>query len=152
MKNFLATLLVTWCLAANIALAELPPFFNGDKNFPLVLENSQAARYLDKNSVTVEVNDPPFFIITAKILTAGGNETCKFFFDENDVDMRIFFDADDDWKHLNPSDIAAEKNFMYVGEAIFFVAQGRKFYGNYLWKADKKYLDVFRDEFYENLR
>lgn len=150
MKNFFATLLVTWCFAANVTFAQPPPFFNGDKNFPFV-ENSQTA-YLDKNSVTVEVNDPPFFIITAKILTADGNETYKFFFDENDVDMRIFFDAEDDWKHLNPCDVAAEKNFMYVGEAIFFVAQGRKFYGNYLWKADKNYLDVFRDEFYKNLR
>ena len=45
---------------------------------------------------------------------------------------------------------------MYVGEAVFYVAQGRKFYGNYLWKAavDGKinYVDEFNDALYQDWR
>lgn len=153
MKNFLACVVAMWCLVTSVASAEVEPYLHGDKNFPLVWENSQAAWYLDKNSVTVKVNDPPFFIVSAKVVTAGGAETCEVFFDEDDVDMRIFDNSTKDWLHLNPSEVTAEnQQAMCIGEAIFYVTQGRKFYGNYLWKSDKEYLDVFSDEFYENLR
>ena len=97
------------------------------------------------------VNDAPFFIITAQTVTAGGTVTYKFFFDESEPDMRVFDVAVDDWRYLNPSKDTDYR--MYIGEAIFYFAHGRKFYGNYLWKteADDKtvYTDKFNDELYQ---
>lgn len=155
MKKFFATFLALW-LMSGIAFAETSRFWNGDKNYPLVWEDT-AAWYLDKNSLNVKVNDPPYFIITARTLTANGTATCEFFFDEDEPDMRIFDQNIGDWQYLNPCDVTAEKKYlMYVGEAVFYVAQGRKFYGNYLWKAavDGKinYVDEFNDALYQDWR
>ena len=157
MKNFLATLLVAWWLTSCVVFAEAPRFWNGDKNYPLIWENSQVAWYLNKNSVTVKINDPPFFIITAQVVTTNDSETYEFFFDEDDIDMRVFDKAIADWQPLNPSEVtAANQHVIYAGEAVFYVTQGRKFYGNYLWKAEvdgKTYnFDRFTDEIYRDWR
>lgn len=158
MKNFLAALLATWCLATCVAFAEENPhFWNGDKNYPLVWEDSQEVWYLDKNSIKVKVNDPPYFIITAQILTTSGTKTYEFFFDEDEPDMRVFDEAVADWRYLNPREFTAkEKYSMYIGEAVFYVGQGRKLYGNYLWKTETdgkiNYIDEFSDKLYQNWR
>lgn len=157
MKNFLAALLVAWCLTSCVVFAEAPRFWNGDKNYPLVCEDSQSAWYLNKNSVAVKINDPPFFIITAQVVTMSGSDTYEFFFDEDDIDMRVFDKAISDWRPLNPSELTAKNQYaMYVGEAVFYITQGRKFYGNYLWKAKvdgKTYkIDRFTDEIYRDWR
>jgi len=156
-KNFLAAFLATCCLTTSVAFAEAQDFLNGDKNFPLIRKNSAATWYLDKNSITVKVNDPPFFIVTAKALTNGGTETFEFFFDENEADMRVFDKTLADWRYLNPCDGTADEKFpVYVGEAVFYVWQGRKFYGNYLWKTEVdgkiNFTDEFDDSFYKDLR
>lgn len=158
MKNFLAILLATWWLMTSIAFAdELPRFWNGDKNYPLVWENSGAAHYLDKNSIKVTINDPPYFIITAQTVTTSGRENYEFFFDEDEPDMRVFDRAVADWRYLNPCESTSTEKFpMYIGEAVFYVVQGRKFYGNYLWKTEVdgkiNYADAFKDEIYREWR
>ena len=151
MKKFLLALLAAWCPVTTVAWADSPArFWLDDKNYPLVLKDSQPARYLDKNSIKVKVNDPPFFIITAQTVTADGIETYEFFFDEDEPDMRLFDKTAADWRYLNPSDIAPEEKIsMYVGEAVFYVLHGRKFYGNYLWKAEIDDKVVYADEFAE---
>ena len=151
-KLTVVALMLLFFFVANVAYAaKTPPFMNGDKNYPLIWEDSQAMHYLDRSSVKVSVNDAPFFIITAQTVTAGGNATYKFFFDESEPDMRVFDFAVGDWRYLNPSKDADYR--MYIGEAIFYFARGRKFYGNYLWKteADGKtvYTDKFNDELYQ---
>ena len=155
MKNFFATLFAAWFMATSFAAAESPTFWQGNKNFLRVYENAQRAWYLDKNSISVKVNDPPFYIITAQIVTADGSETCEFFFAEDDIDMRIFDKSISDWRHLNPCDITAQEQYaMYIGEAVFYVTQRRKFYGNYLWKTQvdgkTQYLDKFNDAAYQD--
>lgn len=158
MKNFLVALLAIWCLVNGVAFAEENPrFWNGDKNYPLVWEDSQAAWYLDKNSIKVKVNDPPYFIITAQIVTTSGTETYEFFFDEEEPDMRVFDKAVADWRYLNPCELTPKEKYpMYIGEAVFYVVQGRKFYGNYLWKTETNgkinYDDEFNDKLYQNWR
>ena len=158
MKKIFAVVLVTWCLTTAVAFAaEAPRFWNGDTSYPLVWEDSQAACYLDKNSITMKVNDAPYYIITAKIVTTNGTQSYDFFYDEDDADMRIFDRAVADWRYLNPCEVTAEeKPSMYIGEAVFYVSQGRKFYGNYLWKTtvnDKiDYIDEFNDGIYNGLR
>ena len=144
---------MAWCLIFTVAgAAETPQFLNGNKKYPLVWDDSQESWYLDKSSIKIKVNDAPFFIITAQILMANGNETYEFFFDEEEADMRIFDRAVSDWRYLNPSDDTSKKYLMYIGEAVFYVSQGRKFYGNYLWKKkiDDKiiYTNEFADEIY----
>ena len=153
MKKFFVLLLMACCFTFTVAdAAELPQFLNGNKNYPLIWKDSQAAWYLDKSSIKIKVNDTPFFIITAQILTANGNETYEYFFDEEEADMRIFDRAVSDWQYISPSDGVSKKYLMYIGEAVFYVSQGRKFYGNYLWKKeiDDKiiYTDEFADEIY----
>ena len=156
MKNFLATLLATWYLTTCVAFAEENPrFWNGAKNYPCVWEDSQVAWYLDKNSIEVKINDPPYFIITAQTVTAHGNKTYEFFFDEDEPDMRFFDNTISDWRYLNPCELTAkEKYSMYIGEAVFYVVQGRKFYGNYLWKTEVNdkidYIDEFNDKLYQD--
>ena len=157
MRNFLASFLVTWWLATSVVLAaEYPRFWLGDRNYPLVWEDSQKAWYLDKNSIKMTVNDAPYFIITAQALTANGTETYEFFFDEDEPDMRVFDKTIADWQYLNPSDATNEKYLIYIGEAVFYVAQGRKFYGNYLWKTEVNdkfdYTDKFSEELYQSWR
>ena len=158
MKNFFTALLATWFLANAVACAaEVPRFWNGDKSCPLIWEDSATAWYLDKNSIKVKVNDPSFFIITAQIITTSGIETHDFFYDEDEPDMRIFDKTIADWRYLNPCDATAkELPFIYMGEAVFYVANGRKLYGNYLWKTNIdgkiQYTDKFKDEMYQNWR
>ena len=158
MKNFCAVILAALCLFNSVVFAaEVPQFLNGDKNYPCVWNDSQAAWYLDKNSIKFKVNDPPYFIITAQVVTASGTESYEFFFDEDETDMRVFDKAAADWRYLNPCEIAAEEKFsMYIGEAVFYIAQGRKFYGNYLWKTltngKVSYSDEFNDALYKNWR
>lgn len=158
MRNFLAALFATWWLVTSVAFAnEHQHFWNDDKNCPLVWEDSQSAWYLDKNSIKVKVSDAPFFIITAQIITPSGTETYEFFFDEDAPDMRFFDKSVADWRYLNPGEVAANEEYlMYVGEAVFYVVQGQKFYGNYLWKTETNgkfnYVDKFNDEIYQGWR
>ena len=151
-KLTVGALILLFFVVANVAhAAKAPSFLNGDKNYPLVWEDSQAAHYLDKSSVKVIVNDEPFFIITAQIVTSGGTETYKFFFDESEPDMRIFDNAVADWRYPDPSKNADYR--VYIGEVVFFLTCGRKLYGNYLWKAQDGgktvYIDKFNDALYQ---
>ena len=141
--------------------------------------------YLDKNSIKVEVSDPPYYIITASTITVlnpkhykfKGNgissQEYTFFYDEDEVDMRYWEIAHVEsyksyykWLYLHPYNsivVNGDKRAVTgygiptcVGEASFYISQGRKFYGNYLWKNfhrnDGAYVDIFNDKFYEILR
>lgn len=183
MKKFFATLLVTWYLATSVVFAVgYPRFWKGDTNYPLVYARTTAfkrsAVYLDKNSVKVKIRDLPYYIITANAICidypppARPNNTenieieelnpirnytftYKFFYDEDEIDMREGDKIFSDSQYLRPSGGSMVNiQSMFVGEAIFYVATGKKFYGNYLWKSEYKdrYEDIFKDNYYEDLR
>ena len=187
MKKFLAALLATWCLAASVAFAgHYPRFWKGDTNYPLVWGRRSEAVYLDKNSVTVKLNAPPYYIITARTVSIYPSDyteeikysndkdprspndfdSYEFFYDEDEADMRVGDSSISNWMYLRPQDGDAMRGRRtYIGEAVFYVATGRKFYGNYLWKAistaggvlkdeqgNDKYWDMFDDKWYEDLR
>lgn len=104
-------------------------------------------------------------------------ESYEFFYDEEKADMRIN-NSSDQWKYLL-GESKGDWVYLYpplnwsldgcrparVGEAVFYVSQGRKFYGNYTWNPllfdrgvyymtddyDPQYVDIFKDEFYEKL-
>ena len=192
MKKFLAILLLTWCFTASVASAyaiEFPRFWNDDKNYPLIWHDSGIrAGYLNKNSIQIKVNDPPYYIITAQIVIVGkdynstdstqfsdeetfgaasywasheplGVSSCEFFYDEEEPDMRVKYQTDN-WHYVgfNNSGSTILGRMLHVGEAVFYISQGRKFYGNYLSKykdynsKDYHYYDRFEDKFYSDLR
>ena len=157
MGKISATILLAWFLMTGVVSAgDSPGFYNDDKNYPLVWENTESVWYLNKNSIKVRVSDPPFFIINAQIVTSNGMETHEFFFDEDEPDMLVFDKTIADWRYLNPCNITDKDNYLvYVGEAIFYVSQGRKLYGNYLWKTETddkiSYADKFEDAMYQGL-
>lgn len=179
MKKFLAALLVAWTFATSVAFAVgYPRFWKGDTNYPFVWGHQGTAWYLDKNSVKIKRIDSPYYIITAEIISvshsdyspdeekysndkeASSKHHLEFFYDEDEPDMRIYYGSKVNWGYLRPQGSNAESGiWMYVGEAVFYVATGKKFYGNYLWKSEYKdaqgnneYRDIFKDEIYKDLR
>lgn len=169
----------------SIAFADdYPLFWRDNKNYPIVFGHTGTAFYLDKTSINIELNAPPYYIITAvtvnvsnsgvspdhpkynKDETPRDTRSYKFFYDEKEINMREKYSPTFDWRYLRPQGCNAESGFfMWVGEAVFYVATGRKFYGNYLWKAysgieDKpckdeqgndRYYNIFGDTLYKRL-
>ncbi|MBE8951203.1 MAG: hypothetical protein SR3Q1_11535 [Quinella sp. 3Q1] len=173
MKKFFSTLLLAWCFTASVAFAYgYPRFWKGDTNYPLVDGRQSIAWYLDKNSIKIKFNDPPYYIITAQTIVINdsdyspGNEKYsndkeisstmdyEFFYDEEELDMRIGDLTISNWRYLRAHEASTAESYhpMSVGEAVFYIATGRKFYGNYLWKTGDKYFDEFEDVFYKDLR
>lgn len=175
MKTFFAVLLVTWSFAASVAFADdYPRFWRGNKNYPMVWAHMGTAFYLDKSSVKVKLSEPPYYIITAVTIPVsnsgvtpdhprynkdekpGSLLSYEFFYDEDEADMRSGYNSN--WRYLRPQGSNAESGMtMYVGEAVFYVATGRKFYGNYVWKhisynGETDYWDLFKDNYYKDLR
>ena len=173
-----------------------PNYLIDDKNYILVFANSGDAWYLDKNSIKIEVEDPPYYVITAKTIFVRPDEELSadyhssnkeplnklnsytFFYDEEEVDMRLRNTPDCNWDSFFGEADANGWHVLYpplnwglsggrpvcVGESVFYIAQSRKFYGNFLWNPlffgrgvyfmdDGKitYEDIFQDKFYENL-
>ena len=52
-----------------------PLYWKGNKNFPLVYGFKGRASYLDKNSIEIKVNEPPFYIIFARVLSVSHADT-----------------------------------------------------------------------------
>ena len=180
----------------------LQNYWQDDKNYPLVwAAHSGLAWYLDKNSIKVEVSDPPYYIISAKTIFVlldskasyydhsphtperDNLNSYRFFYDEEEMDMRLDSKADN-WELFfgttKSNKSTANWILLYpplnwglsgtrpvcVGEAVFYVSQGRKFYGDYLWDYvsfdsgtfyndidySKRYVQIFQDGFYENLK
>ena len=183
-KKFFAAVFVTWFFAVSVARADdYPIFWRGNKDYPLVFGHTGTAFYLNKKSIKIELNAPPYYIITAATVNVSNSGVtpdhpkynkyedpsnvmnCKFFYDEAEMDMREGDISKSSWRYLRPQGINAESGFfLWLGEAVFYVATGRKFYGNYLWKdmdyagkvykneqGEARYRDVFGDNFYKTL-
>lgn len=172
---------------------QYPNYWQDNKNYPLVFARNGIAWYLDKNSIQIEVDDPPYYIIKANTILSPISSSAyspnpeldkinsyRFFYDESTMDMRLdsksdnwelFFSTEsniNDWIYIYPPlnwGLSGCRP-VCVGEAVFYVSQGRKFYGDFLWNplffdsgveyvgTDYKpeYVDVFRDGFYKTLK
>ena len=116
--------------------------------------------YLDKNSIKVESRQRPFLKISATIIyvsdsywkygehyetfTTISTREMEFFYDEETLDMKSLslpHDAESlGWGNCTPYSIYGTE----IGEAIYYLSQGKKFYGNYLWKKGGLDKDVFK--------
>ena len=212
MKRFLATTFIFFTVMLSLQIShateystfwksssvKFQNYLRDDKNYPLIFARYESAWYLDKNSIKVEVNDPPYYIISANTIfllldskssfyenNPGALEgdknlnSYRFFYNEDEMEMRLdrkssnwglFFSTEfneNDWIYIYPPlnwGLSGTRP-VCVGEAMFYVALGRKFYGNFLWEdiffdsgveyvnEDYKpqYIDIFRDAFYETL-
>ena len=151
--------------------ANYPPHWKEDKNFPLVFGKQGMAWYLDKSSIIIKTVDPPYYVIAAKVIyvdffnpnspnygkKAGSSEELEFFYDEEEYDMKIK-NSDSDWFSLRPIRSYAEggRSQIAIGEALFYIYQKRKFYGDFKWldpndKENLSYFEEFPDEFYDGL-
>ncbi len=183
MKKIFALTLILWSLAIAAVFAyeysktiypknPFLPYLNGDKNFPFVnAREKDYAFYIDKSSIKVKLKAPPFYIISTKIkvvdenLTAYYEPEIEFFYDEENLEMLNRRELPEEswrWRYSTPYSY----NEVEIGEAIYYLSQGKKFYGNYLWKkalldedfkifiADEstgEYYDPFPNSFYERL-
>ena len=83
-----------------------------------------------------------------------GTGTFYIYYDEANTQMYECNSTMSNRRYLKPTGSNAESGCpMYVGEAAYYVSQGKKFYGAYTWKDDylNKYIDIFSDDFYANL-
>lgn len=154
MKKIFALTLIFWCVVTSAAFANYPRYWNNDKNFLIIWGRQGIATYLDKTSINVKVWDPPFYIISVKVLWVsynytdeegnsgfhdnpkiGGYEEYEFFYDEEERDMRRR-NRENQWNYRLPSFASENKRSrdVDIGEAIFYLTRRKKFYGDYLAK------------------
>ena len=161
MKKIFALILIFWCVVTSVAFAKYPLHWNDDKNFPLVWGHHGMADYLDKNSIEIKLNDPPFYIISFKILEVSNadlteeqlreynqiQEICyskygyEFFYDEEERDMRSrtrFYYEDKGWSEWN--------DWHFVRPYVYGMSDGLRFtsYG------EMAFYVVHRRKFYGN--
>lgn len=191
MKKIFALTLIFLCLSITTTFAyenPYPLYWNDDKNFPIIWGRMGRAIYLDKSSIKVNLNDPPFYIISGSWVWGPGKEELedetrniankkayleyknnlqigfgiKFFYDEKEKDMR-YASGVNKWIYVRHGISYTHEGSLYLGEAIFYVAIRKKFYGGYLGKyllgydrdlemgEKETYFSMFDDSFYELL-
>ena len=107
-----------------------------DKNFPRVWRSNYYAVHLDKNSVYIEVEASPqriLQVLTLDTTLLHYNDIFpnaiyfdRFLYDEDEGNMYCWSPAEEEWHYLRPD--SPGRN-VCIGEAAFYLAYGRKFYG-----------------------
>lgn len=135
-----------------------------DENYPCIWARQGWAEHLDKSSVYIVMESPPQCILVALVLRApmfhnndimaGGVHSYKFLYDEEEEKMYEWRERAQEWMYLPPvGGGTIERSLRSVGEAVFYLAYGERFYGaSPKWDAKiKQSVDVFGDVFYERL-
>ena len=125
-------LFIFMCLPLASAQRVNMSYLNGDKNFPSVYASGNAGNaFIDKSSLNVQLYNPPYYRIAAIIVhtSLDSNEIHRW---DNDNRRSMFYHTADgrnhylDWKH--PDMAGMRENS--VGEAMFYLAYHKKFYGD----------------------
>ena len=125
-------LFIFMCLPLASAQRVNMSYLNGDKNFPSVYASGNAGNaFIDKSSLNVQLYNPPYYRIAAIIVhtSLDSNEIHRW---DNDNRRSMFYHTADgrnhylDWKH--PDMAGMRENC--VGEAMFYLAYHKKFYGD----------------------
>ena len=145
---------------------EYPQYYNGNHNIPLIWGHMDTGWFLDRTSIVCEEYNPPCYTLAANVIVVNnanqGNtdiykvHTIRLFYNYNDLKMYVDRNPNaSDWRYLKPTGSNAESGMpMYMGEAMFYVSYGKRFYGSRKWYNSflKKHIEVFSDKFYEKLQ
>lgn len=134
-------LFIFMCLPLASAQGVNMAYLNGDKNFPSVYAAGNTGNaFIDKSSLNVQLYNPPYYRIAAIIVHTPLDSNEIYRWDtvvyeyrwDNDNRRSMFYHTADgrnhylDWKH--PSMAGLRDNS--VGEAMFYLAYHKKFYGD----------------------
>ena len=161
MKRFLSLLVFLICiLNLNTASADYPDYLGGDRNYLLSGGHMGSGWYVVKNSVKVEVYDPPIYVISGKIVAVRdadlGNteivtsETRRYLY--NIESQKMYSIGDEGCYYIHPVGAMASTGHEFSGEMFFYIAYHMKFYGGKQWwdEIEQRYRDVnFSDNLYE---
>ncbi len=151
---FVAMLMVL--MAFGTASAAYPPEYLNDGDLILSGHLNGTAWYIDRNSVFVEQEEPPTYIITYQTFAArydvNSGEVTRVFEatphkSKYDVDRGMIFSFNfnrdySQWAHVKPDEQGGP--IAYSEELAWYIAYGTKFYGN-------AYPSYFKDEIYRRV-
>ena len=152
----------------SVTHAEWPSYWKGDKKFPLIFGFRMNSFYLDRTSMVVKENNPPYYVIAANVFSVENNTdysyqsnaikhtwTFEIRYDDNETSM--YLKTDDGWTYLSPlatGSTREQEMAMNAGEAMWYVFKGSKFYGAYTWtdsKHSKAESPTFTNGLYDRL-
>ena len=149
-----------------------PDYWNGDRNYPLVAGKQGLAWYLDKNSIETRRIDNTNILIACEVVqideqghenyktrndgTLRSRDTSFYYYDEGSTKMYVLQVENGEVKgkrFLDPlGSEASSGRTMDIGEAAYYVACRKKFYGAYKWSNNRlSNIDVYSASFYNRL-
>ena len=160
-KKFLSIFAFLICiLNLNSASADYPDYLGGDRNYLLSGGHMGVGWYVVRDSVKVEVFDPPIYIISGKIVAVYDadrgktdimqTENRRYLY--NSMSEKMFAIGDEGCYYIYPVGAMASTGHEFSGEMFFYIAYHAKFYGGKQWwdEIENRYRDVnFSDHLYE---
>ena len=140
MKTLILFLISFLISSTTFAASFADKFLDGDSRYIKVGASMGAASYFDRDSVKVELYEPPIYIISMEILSvpihpANGNtiysRSIRFKYDYEN--RKIYtFDRDNNEIYIDPDVYYGEGSGYRIpaAEAAFAIAYNLKFYGN----------------------
>ena len=163
MKKFFLSILI---LLASIQICQaFPEYLDGDRNYPAIDGHMGTGYFMDKNSIYVEMEVPPVYVLQVSCLCVADPDVSKVsdatilkfrirYVDEKTPQMYME-GLNDEWIYVKPFGSYAESGVILpIGEAAFYTKFGRKFYGREPMYNDffKENSEVFGEKFYERVR
>ncbi|MBR1397055.1 MAG: hypothetical protein IJ563_05935 [Selenomonadaceae bacterium] len=169
--------LIMICAASVTYAANYPKYLNWDNNCQLIWTYSRNGLYLKRDSIIVEQLDKNNYVITADIVNVSypvdkdnytdeqitfadnANEhriiPFRFKYDVKKIKMYVEDTVNNNkeknkikWKYLDPNKADSYSGYKTrIGEILFYITQGHKFYGGHTWKTQT---EVFTDSFYSD--
>ena len=149
-----------------------PDYWNGDINYPLVAGKQGLVWYLDKNSIKTRRIDDASIVIACEVVeidecghenyktgkdgTLRSRDTKFYYYDEGSTKMYNLQVENGEVTgkgFLDPLwNAAGADRPRDIGEAAYYVACRKKFYGAYKWSNNKsKDIEVYPASFYSKL-
>ncbi len=142
------------CLASEAEPRYLRPYYDGDRDLIWCSYHLGIEYYVDRQSVEVELCDPPEYVISIDIVKIDttkkgdfriiGSDTRKFYYDEENEEMYMYDSRKEEWAYQRyAAHWEKVARFTKAGEIAFYLAFDSAFYGS--TKALANFVD-YREE------
>ncbi len=129
------------CLASEAQPRYMRPYYDGNRDLIWCSFHGVTEYYVDRQSVEVELCDPPEYVISIDIVKIDiskkddfrivGSDTRKFYYDEENEEMYIYHPWSDEWIYQrHAAHWKKDARFTKAGEIAFYLAFGSAFYGS----------------------
>ncbi len=129
------------CFASEAEPTSVTPFYDGNRDMIWCSSHGGIEYYVDRQSVEVELCDPPEYIISVDIIEVDTNEinnykirgskTRKFYYDEENEKMYLYLPWTDEWVYQRfAAHWEKDARFTKAGEIAFYLAFDSAFYGS----------------------